>query len=145
MIPWALYNLTPRDQGSPLIRPFFTSQNLSGVGVTFLTFADVVVPAEQILLVTHFHCDSKTTVAAQWECNTAIRTVNSLLRAEQTYRKDPSAFTFTQNVDVAGAPLWMLNGGDRIQVTALSGVAGNQNSILSIAGVMIPRGTISLT
>ena len=145
MIPWSLYNLTPRDQAGPLIRPFFRTETVTGAGVTFLVMTTQNVPEEQILLVTHLHVSNLTTVAAQWNTDVEVRSKNAVLRGKYNFRKDPSAFTFTQTVDVVGSPLMMLNPGDRIQTTALSGVAGNQTTTQTIHGILIPRGTISLT
>lgn len=144
MIPWSLYNLTPRDMAGALLRPFHETQRTTGVGVTFDTHR-YTVPEEVMLLVTLLSSSINTSanaLAVLWE----IRDRNAQLHTE-IY--DPAelfpAGNLHQSKEMVGAPITVLSPGDTIDFTHTLTAAGNTTMRTSVSGVLIPRGTIAIT
>lgn len=145
MLPWALYNLTPRDQASPLIRPYHEYKTATlGAGTSHTH--EFTVPADYVLLVT---CISMIVSSPN-----AALTVESWVTDVPTtvfhhYTKksvDGLAPVGKLEQNLIGSPLFMVNETQRI-LTKHSIVAFGAawDAVASVSGVMIPRGTLSFT
>lgn len=146
MLPWMLYQLTPRDQGSPLIRPFFRFQTVTAPAAAFAVFNNVIVPDDFVLLVTSIFMSAKTTVAANWNGNLELRDAQANARCVWTPRGELTALSFNFTYEWRGSPFLMANPGDKFHASVLApGTAGNIEGHIAYTGFLVPRGTMSLT
>lgn len=149
MIPWGLYNLTPRDQGSPNIRPFNARNTQQSVGATTLQH-DFLIPDDYIALVTAVNISIISAPA-----NIAIRNVmelydpaNVTLRFVKTNENTGTTGPGGTNLNAfwSGAPLFVAHSREVIRTIAnIVAFVGNWDADFSVAGVLIPRGTIAFT
>ena len=144
MIPWALYNLTPRDQGSPILRPWHLIKFGTGVGATGAS-ENFIIPAETILLLTSVDIAieavgavfAKKCIASAFDPATGINHWSlTEYNPFQTSTKDLSLCK-------TGSPIVVLEGGDTINCAVQLTAAGNFSYWTSVSGVLIPRGTFA--
>lgn len=147
MLPWSLYNLTARDQGSPLIRPFHEWQSAT-VGVGTITWnLNFEIPPDQYLLVSHIN----VWIAGQPVDQSLGVGYNVLDLPGQTHQQVRSWRSGNQNVthhsfSWTGAPLMLVNSKQRIDCYGFMISAANTWTMnANVAGVLIPRGTLALT
>lgn len=151
MIPWGLYDLTPRDQGSPIIRPFNRQAGGVDAGPSTITTVRTTVPDEYVALITAvniyaqqiggggnpFRFDFQAGIVNPGSNSNSVYLIKD--NKHSTIRSDGSA-TWT------GSPLCMVHGGEDIDLSirytaAATSIVWNT----CIAGILIPRGTMSLT
>lgn len=152
MIPWGLYNLTARDQGSPLIRPYHETKTYSAIaGGTATQTHEFTVPNEMYLLLTAY--------TGYMEVNGTDRPLSFGVgmvdndgssghwQDAQFYgeiaRSDVQHMTFFR----ACSPLMLISSEEHLFMSATKqNVASNVwECAFSAAGVLIPRGTIALS
>lgn len=147
MLPWALYNLTARDQASAIMRPvqrIFSSSVAAPVPAWQQTYT---VPDEHFLLLT-------------WASVSAVATAPDIPDVATLEIQDEfSAAHFTTGFQVAntartpqrmyaswnGSPLALIPEKHKVvgvvNLTAAAGAAWNM--VMAISGVLIPKGTLA--
>lgn len=144
MLPWALYNLTPRDQAGAFIRPYHETQRTTKTAVTF-DLHNYTFPKEQILLITWIHASIESTVQPQ-SCLIEHRDKSSVLHSEiLTPHPLFPAGNVRFAVDHIGSPLMMVVPEDKFAITITLTASGNTTMRTTVNGVLIPRGTVAVT
>lgn len=145
MLPWALYNLTPRDQGSPLIRPF--NFQFYEVAAGPQAYADTVcnIPDEYICLVTAICIWTSGGVGAgnvsdaRFLIEPTGTTGTTLFEARHTYESGLKICNHTWT----GSQLAMVHDKQRIRLAiSLTGANTNIPWLGSVHGCLIPHGTM---
>ncbi len=145
MFPWWLYSLTPRDQSQPVLRLW--NQFLTAIATNVIVSASLTVPQEYVALITGYSFDcvgagAATPTQTLMEI-TAGGTPNGPgdLSFSQEHSTGDSAVHrgFTRAIYVAAAPGALINFS-----STFSGATGANLMSASIAGVLIPRGTIQV-
>jgi len=148
LIPWHLYNLTPRDQSSPLIRPFFRkTTKIVPIG-QFVDSQSFPAPQEDALLVTSIAVseasnglDNGLSVGYQ-----VFSPANTSQYLETAFRNAGAANPTFFSSGWHGSPLLLLMPGQFLQLEAtMTTSAASWIANYCVAGVTIPRGTLSLT
>lgn len=147
MTPWNLYNLTPRDQGSPLIRPFHVTQDTTVVNPGVLASQVVLIPNDQVLLLTMVSgwidmVAPNIAQSIQFQIADTVGSthVSAEVASGSLANQDLFGYTWT------GSPIALVN--DQQQINIFGRAISSTNPWLfrsSVSGVLIPRGTISLT
>lgn len=141
MIPWALYNLTPRDQGSPLIRVFHERKTVTATATGSTLQFDI--PAEHVLLLTSFctSCEATAGVASRvvtWAYN------NSQAAVHWEHIHYATATINRLSGQLAASPIVTLGVDDTIYARGEFTSSVLHNVTASIAGILIPKGTIAV-
>lgn len=143
MIPWSLYNLTPRDQAQPTLRPYTVNQTIVGVGVTGNT-ATWDVPSDSAWLITAMCTQMVTTTTPFQISHRVFDGTLTNRKFDATKFRDNVAQLNQMAENIFGQPLLLAMGGDQVQSIVSCLVAGNITSIHTVSGILIPRGTIQL-
>lgn len=146
MIPWSLYNLTPRDQGSPLIRPFYFRDSGTVAGPTDSIFSTSGIEADYELLLTmvNMHMERGAGVInyLEWLVDDIAGPPFPL----GSFRWSSSFASSSNMANVwMGAPLCLVSDQQQLQFGVVGSAMTNVTYTWSAAGVLIPRGTLSLT
>jgi len=145
MLPWGLYNLTPRDQASPLMRPFF--KTVTQDTPLTVTTAEAVnfIPEDSMLLVSLLSMRSVSDAGGQVRFQD-IQILGPTNVIAEIHHHAPAGFLwFTSNT--GQAPLMILHPYNRIHFRSqLGSVPVSSHSVeASIIGYTVPRGTFGLT
>lgn len=143
MIPWHLYQLTARDQGSPNIRPWHVYNNTSFVGVVAGTHV-FTVPDDTYAMISYI---SVATENGSSPCNFvrfAIQDLAGNIQAHGVEFKQILSADNDWSMRVSGQPLFMIP--PRWTITTYFGsLVGNHELHSSVSGILIPRGTLALS
>lgn len=147
MIPWIYHRLTPRDQGSDLLRNVSFRQTASGLLATLNTFWDV--PPERVLLLTSVNIWG-VAGAAQNTDRFALTLTNAAgtdSYGEYIRLPERDAVLFSQNAgwfQMTGNPALIVSPNTRINFYSFFSAAAAANSMtVGLNGILIPHGTFS--
>lgn len=147
MLPWALYNLTPRDQASALIRPYSYRRTDTGAGVTDLSGVFPRVEDDYVLLVTAINIvlNSSAGGTANYVQLDVSPETNPTGPVHMFLHYKPGSDTkLSMAHGWYGSPLILVQPWHIVTARGNSTggmVLGTMHS--SISGVMIPRGTMA--
>jgi len=148
MLPWALYNLTPRDQGSPNLRPYFQSVDSSFAGLS-KTMDAKPIPDDNMLLVTAININTEVSAGGNAIIHhmQLIETSPSLTVKIIMSNENPSSTpSFRWSTTWIGAPIMIQQPGTFMRfLTSLSAPAVAASFTAAISGVLIPKGTLALS
>lgn len=145
MIPWNIYQLTPRDRVGSLLRLYNRRQQ--GPGGAALAVHTYTVPDEKYLLMSSFaaHALSGGIILVTSQTLTVSRATTEQL-FEHTFYDFVSGGAGAPKVSnhLTGAPIMVVPPEAVITVTtAWSGVNAANDAISSINGILIPKGEIA--
>lgn len=144
MIPWNLFNLTPRDQASPLIRIVHNTQSGNYGGAVPSGDLDFTVPQEHVLLVTWV----SATIAGianptRIELNAFdTRSPTYLHINYSSYRSALAAGGLWDNA-WTGSPLFVLSEYETLRIRGHINVGNPWTMDATVCGILMPRGTMA--
>lgn len=145
MIPWHLYQLTARDQGSPNIRPYNERQDTAAVTVVSASHT-YTIPDDYYLLVSHITLSIDSATAPCSDCRWQAINYDLGTRLVAYGGATPRSLTSVAMFhEITGSPILLLP--DKAEITTIGNVAGaaNFNFVSNVSGILIPRGTLTLS
>lgn len=148
MIPWNLYNLTPRDQAGPLIRPFVRRYEATiGVGVIGTTIILPQFDEERYCLLTAISANMNANAGAVFprSISFAFRDSFGGIVGNFTKYRESLSGNQTFHATETGSPLVLVPEGWNIEATfTLTAVATSVYTCnVSAFGILIPSGTLA--
>lgn len=148
MIPWALYNLTPRDQASALLRPYHENQGFTAIaGAVTQQEALFTIPSDTVLLLSHASAWLSVGGGSSF-ITFQIQDLDHLGVSHLDTRFYSSSLLYNAEFDahLTASPVAVVSDHQRVRITVNKPSAGAAwNCGMSCAGVLIPRGTFALS